>query len=220
MKILLSEDVKPYVLLSFDENKKIAPKIEEEKLKREFIEKGYNEGFKKGYEEGYNEGLKKGYEEGFNKSLEDIQKKEKELLNTTQTFKELINELSLFKERQLELFLPQILKLSLTIAEKVVATKINLDKEVVLSIINETLKAVPIHEEKIILKVNPEDYNFLSDKIKEFKIDTTKLHIESSPDISKGGVWIETQSQHLVSTIEQRFKEIENALNSVLSQEG
>lgn len=232
---MLSENIKPYIPLSFDENKGIALNRQENKINEEHIKKGYEEGFNKGYETGYNEGFNKGYEEGlnrgyeegfnrgyeegFNKSQKEIKEKSDEFFRAAQFFNNIVIELSQFKKKQLELFLPQILKFAFKIAEKIVATKISLDREVIFSIVKETLKSVPFNEDRIIIKLNPEDYNFISDKINQLDIDTTKLQIESSSEVTKGGCWIETQSQHFISTIEQRFKEIENAVNSVISQQ-
>jgi len=215
---LLPDGVKPYNLLSFDENKKSVEKAQENKFNEEIVKKGYDEGFNRGYEAGFNEGFNKGYEEGLKKGQNEIKEKADELLKATEIFKNLIKELTEFKQKQIEFFLPQILKLSFQIAEKVVATKISLDKEVTLSIVKEALKAVPLNEERIVIKLNPDDYRFISQKIDELEIDKARLQIEPSAEITEGGCSIETQSQHIVSTIEQRFKEIENALNSIISQ--
>ncbi|MCX7723785.1 MAG: FliH/SctL family protein [Thermodesulfovibrio sp.] len=220
---MLSSEIKPYIPLSFDEDKRVTIDKKENKLKEDYIKKGYEEGFnkgyKEGYEKGYNEGFKKGYDEGYSKSQGEIKEKSEELFKTTQFFKELIRELSIFKERQIESFLPQILNFAIKIAEKIVAIKVSLDKEVVLSIVKETIKSIPFSEEKVIIKLNPEDYNFISEKINELGIDSKKLQLEPSSEITKGGCIIETQSNHIVSTVEQRFKEIENALYSVLSKQ-
>lgn len=220
---MLSNEIKPYILLSFDEDKRVIIDKEENKLKEDYIKKGYEEGFNKGYKEGYengyNEGFKKGYEEGYGKSQGEIKQKSEELSKTTQFFKELIRELSIFKEKQIESFLPQILNFAIKIAEKIVAVKISLDKEVVLSIIKETIKSIPFSEERVIIKLNPEDYNFISEKVNELGIDSKKLQLEPSSEITKGGCIIETQSNHIVSTVEQRFKEIESALYSVFSKQ-
>ncbi|MGC9044996.1 MAG: FliH/SctL family protein [Thermodesulfovibrio sp.] len=191
---MLHRKVRPYVPLSFDENKKTP---QESKINEEII--------------------KKGYEEGFNKGQKEIKEKSDELSKTTEVFKNLIKELREFKHKQIESLLPQILKLAFQIAEKVVATKISLDKEATLSIVKEALKTIPLSEEKIIIKISPEDYDYISQKIDELEIDRASIQIEPSDEI-KGGCSIETQSQHIVSTVEQRLKEIENALNSILSQ--
>lgn len=212
---MLPKDIKPYVPLSFDEK---VVKNREDRVNEEFIKKGYEEGFNRGYENGYNEGFSKGYEEGYSKAQKEIKEKSDELATVAEIFRNLIKELTEFKEKQLESFLPQILKFAFKIAEKVVATKISLDREVTFSILKEALKAVPFNEERIVIKLNPDDYDFISEKINELDIDKTKLQIEPSPEITKGGCSIETQSQYIVSTIEQRLREIEDAVNASLSQ--
>jgi len=214
---LSPDNIKPYVPLPFDENKKII-EHHENKPNEDVMERGYKDGYNKGYEDGHKQGVNKGYEEGFNKSQNEIKEKSNELDRITEVFKNMIKELTEFKDKQIEFFLPQILRFSFKIAEKIVATKIALDKDVTFSIVQEALKAVPFSEEMIIIKLNPDDYEIISEKINELDIDRTKLQIEPSNDIKKGGCWIETQSQHIISTIEQRFKEIENALNTNISQ--
>ncbi|WP_353683638.1 FliH/SctL family protein [Thermodesulfovibrio sp. 3907-1M] len=214
---MLPKEIKPYNFLCFDENKKSVER-QETKFNEEIIKKGYEAGFNKGYEAGVNEGFKKGYEEGLEKSQKEVKEKTYELVRATEIFKNLIKELTEFKQKQVEFFFPQILKLAFQIAEKIVATKISFDKEVTLSVVKEALKAVPLNEEKIIIKVNPEDYGFISQKIETLEIESARLQVEPSTEITHGGCSIETQSQHIVSTIEQRLKEIENALNSILFQ--
>lgn len=215
MRQLLSKDIKPYIPLSFDENKSITIQSHVNKLNEK---KGYEDGYKKGYEDGQKEGFKKGHEEGFNKGQKEIEEKIDEVYRVIETFKNIINELTDFKEKQIKNFLPEILKLAFKIAEKVVATKISVEKDKVLSIVKEALKAVPINEE-VFIKVNPDDYEFISGRINELGVDKTKLKIEPSSEINTGGCSIETRYQYIVSTIEQRFKELEDAINSVISQE-
>jgi len=214
---LLSEDIKPYVPLSFDENKKSTAERKEKGKRREEIK--YEQGYSSGYKDGYNEGITKGYEEGIRKGEREIKEKTEQLTETIKIFKNLTKELTVFKEEQMKFFLPYFLKLSFKIAEKIVSTKISLDRDVIVSVVKEALKAIPLNEERIIIKLNPDDYNLIIERIDELEIDRTKLQIEQSPEIKKGGCLIETKTQHIDSTVEQKFKEIENAINSVFSHE-
>lgn len=216
MKPLLPKGIKPYTPLSFDETQKSAVReIEDEKYK-EHLKKGYQDG----YTAGYDEGLKKGYEEGIKKAQSEIKKRSEKLNKLIETLKKSAEELSTLKSDNIKNFLPEILKLSIKIAEKIVTTKISIDKSLIIAIVKEALKSVPLHEERVIIRLNPEDYNFLKENLKELDITDTKLEIEPSADIRQGGCYIETISKDIDSTLEQKIKEIEDALSSVIFEEG
>jgi flagellar assembly protein FliH len=216
VKPLLPKGIKPYTPLSFDDTKNFSAKeLEDEKYKK-YLKKGYDEGFNSGYEDG----LKKGYDEGIKKAQNEIKKKAEKINNIAGIFKKAIDELSHLKTEQIKAFLPEILKLSIKIAEKIVATKISLEKSLIIAIVKEALKSVPLNEEKVIIRLNPEDYNFLKENFKELELDEKMVDIEPSPDIRSGGCYIETISKEIDSTIEQKLKEIEDALSSVFSEEG
>lgn len=216
MKPLLPKGIKPYTPLSFDDTKNFSAKeLEDEKYKK-YLKKGYDEGFNSGYEDG----LKKGYDEGIKKAQNEIKKKAEKINNISVILKKAIDEISKLKTEQIKAFLPEILKLSIKIAEKIVATKISVEKSLIIAIVKEALKSVPLNEEKVIIRLNPEDYNFLKENFKELELDEKMVDIEPSPDIRSGGCYIETISKEIDSTIEQKLKEIEDALSSVFSEEG
>lgn len=226
-------NIKPFVFSSFDEVKTEEIKVEESQQVteqpppsvnvEEQIEKLYEERLREGYERGYEEGFAKGYidgkQEAEKKAQEEVKVKVEELKSQIELFKKVSEELSTFKERQLELLLPQIMRLSFKIAEKVVATKINLDREVTVEILREALKEVPLDEENIIIKLNPEDLSMIADKLGELGLEGKKIKLEPISSIHRGDVEIETESLHIVSTLEKKLEEIENAINSLLSKQ-
>jgi flagellar assembly protein FliH len=220
-KKLSFKEIKPYILSSFDETL-ILPKEEKNEQKEEGLKKKYEE-LKKKYEEtlksAYIEGFNKGYEEGLKKAEKEIDQKKQELNRQFEILKKLIDDLSTFKEKQMELFLPQILRFAFKIAEKVVATKISLDRHITLSILKDALAEVPNNEEKFIVKLNPKDYEFILQKLNELGIDPSKIQFEPSENIKSGDYKIETQSLHIVATVEEKLKELENAVNTFISQQ-
>ncbi len=219
-KKLLSDEIKPFVPFPFDESltsqentEEVKPQIDEEQLK--LI---YEEQRQAGYNAGYNEGLNKGYQEGINRGKEEINQKINELKSAISAFKNILQDLEEFKQKQIIALMPQILKLSMKIAEKVVVAKINLERELIISIIKEALNTLPGVEDKIIIKVNPDDYKIVSEKISELGVDPQKISIHPSYDLKRGDCSLETQSFQVEAKIDEKLKEIENALNSVLYQ--
>ena len=220
-KKLSFKDIKPYIPSSFDESL-IKPKEEIDENKEKGLKKKYEE-LKKKYEEtlksAYIEGFNKGYEEGLKKAEKEIDQKKQELNRQFEILKKLIYDLSTFKEKQMELLLPQIIKFAFKIAEKVVATKISLDREITLSILKDALSAVPNNEEKLIVKLNPKDYEFISQNLNKIGVDPSKIQFEPNENIKSGDYKIETHSLHIVATVEEKLKELENAINTFISQQ-
>lgn len=231
-------NVKPFVFLSFDEKEeeiKVEEKnaeenqqsqnLEEEiqKLYEEKLKEGFERGYNEGFEKGRTEGFEKGYEEGREKALLEEEKRLSEKINELnrqlEILKKVSEELSNFKERQLELLLPQILKLSFKIAEKILATKIILDREITLGILKEALNEVPLSEESIIVKLNPQDLSVISARVNELGFDRRNLKFEQADNLKPGDVEIETETLHVVATIEKKLEEIQNAINSILSKQ-
>lgn len=225
--------IKPFIFSSFDENeaeetkvdrsdkgsKQQAPVINiEEQIQRQY-EEHFKEGFERGYREGYEKGYQEGKQEAQKNTEEELKGKVAELKDQIELFKKISAELAKFKEKQLELLLPQIMRLSFKIAEKIVATKISLDREITLEILKEALNEVPLNEESIIVKLNPEDLTLLADRIHEIGVDPKKLKLEPLSKLKRGELEIETESLHIVSTLEKKLEEIENAINSLLSKQ-
>lgn len=204
---LLSSDIKPFIPSAFDE------KINREKnIKKtpELIQL-YEQVKKEGYEEGF----KKGYEEGLKKSNEEIKKQENRIEDKIANLDKIIKELSNLKKEQIKTFLPEILSLSIKIAKKIVSAEIMINEKILLNIIKEALRELSLVEQ-IIIKINPLDFKNLSEELNQLISDNPSIKIIASPDINQGGCYIESQEQIIDSTVEEKFKEIENVLNSVI----
>jgi flagellar biosynthesis/type III secretory pathway protein FliH len=63
--------------------------------------------------------------------------------------------------------------------------------------------------------VNSFDFENLSEEINQLISDNPFIKIIASPDIKQGEVHIESQEQIIEFSVEDRFKEIKNAINSV-----
>lgn len=220
MKKSLHKEVKPYVPSCFDERKEASQVSTSNEIAKEEEIKNYEETIKeqieRGYRTGYEEGFKKGYEEGLKKAEAEINEKILKLQKAEELFLKTAEELSRLKEQQIKNLIPHILKLSLKIAEKIIAQKIEMEKEFIFPIIKEALSFISLEEEKVVIKLNPEDYQLVRDNISRLNIDYERVHLEPSNDITKGSCQIETQTTMVESKIEEKLKEIENALNRIL----
>ncbi len=208
---LLSSNIKPYIPSAFDE------KINREKNFKKMPElmQLYEQVKKEGYDEGFKQGFEKGHEEGLKKSHEEIKKQENRIKDKIYNLDKIVKELSDFKQEQIKNFLPEILALSIKIAKKIVSAEISINEKIILNIIKEALKEITLSEQ-IIIKINPLDFKNLSEELNQLISDNPSIKIITSPDVNQGGCYIESQEQIIDATIEEKFKEIENVLNSVI----
>ncbi len=164
------------------------------------------------YEKGFAQGEKDGYELGEIKASKIIE-----------NIKNLFDEISGLKHEILKQHEKEILDLTFAIADKIVHHMTKFDeggvKEAVLNALN-----LAIEKSKIILNVNPEDYDYIEklrpELFKEYK-ELKSITITSDPSITRGGCYlntpygdvdagIETQLEKIYQSLEDSFNEKED----------
>ncbi|MDB2614257.1 FliH/SctL family protein [Chlamydiales bacterium] len=106
-----------------------------------------------------------------------------------------------------------IVPVALQAAKKIVVRVIELDREVILDIVQAHLKAVAQHK-KVTLWVSPGDLEILSKKKQELKEKFEGLevfNVRPREDLTPGGCIIETESGIINATFENQWAIIENA---------
>ncbi len=208
-----------------NKEKEISIKEIKEVAKKEGYEEGYKKGYAKGFQKGLKEGEEKGLKEGFEKGYkegEEKAKKEYEELKQTleKTYQEKLVQVekvlkSISSEsKKLVLDLDnQVLRLAQKIAEKIVAKTIETDQETLIRIIKQALEYLAEGLE-IKIKVNPEDYNLLKEKISYISKQPEKIVLTADKGITKGGALIETSLGVIDATIEKRWEKVLKALKN------
>ncbi|MFN3921669.1 MAG: FliH/SctL family protein [Caldimicrobium sp.] len=222
-KIEISENFSP--LLELKEEMEIMNKeevLQNHPSPEESYIKAYAEGYKKGYEEGLAKGEKEGYERGLKLGLEEAEKRlaqrEEELMKRIESeLAKKREELEIFIQRvdkelqELILNLDQeILRLAIDMAKKIVLKEVEVDRELLVRIIREALNYI-VEGTEILIKVNPEEYSFLQNKIEiERAIPLRNYKVKITPDtsISKGGIFIETKMGVIDATFEKRWEKL------------
>lgn len=147
-----------------------------------------------------------GYEEGIAKATADLS--------------EIKSKLSEFYKYKDEIFAKTagcIYEIALETAKKIIKKEIETDKEVNIEIIKGALEEVNKTENRITLKVMPQDVEIIRDKIPPmFKNEFTEAKIAVIPDqnIKEGGVIVETSNGIIDATIETQLSIIEKALTN------
>jgi flagellar assembly protein FliH len=208
-----SGSIKAYKPVNFDENSPNrlsetdnAKPLNAEGIKAQAYEKGYKEGFEKGSADGHNQALQEGQA-----AIDDS------LIRLSS----IIHEIERFKEKKLNDLLPLFLDLAKDMAAKIIRKEIEIDSNIVLSITKDAIKKIEENEEKVVIKVNPADYDIIIEKLASLKEQsgTKNISIETSPSISPGGCYIETATGEIDATIETQIKEVNNAVSTAADTE-
>jgi flagellar assembly protein FliH len=158
------------------------------------------------YEKGFAQGEKDGLELGEKKAIKVIENIENLFIEIHHLKKEILKQ---YEKRTLELIF--------TIAKKIIHDQIELDEK---AIKNTVFKALNLTAEKteIILRVNPEDFDFVErlrpeffTKFKELK----SIIVTSDPSITRGGCFLETACGDVDATVETQLEKIYQSLEGV-----
>lgn len=155
----------------------------------------------------YNEGFQKGMDEGLKKGIEEVEKLCTQL-------KSWMKDMQIQRHEFLKEAEEQIFNIALAIAEKIVKTQVDINKEIVLQNIRAALSQIEA-EEEIIIKVHPDDIETLSlykERLKEEAKGVGRLNIEPDPSVHKGGCRIYTKFGFLDADIPAQFQRIRESV--------
>jgi len=185
-----------------------------EELRTMILEQAQQEAEKikqKAYEEGYNEG-KLLAEQEFQQFLEE----------TNKILQESIEKITQARTNFLEQITPQILKLVFQISEKVISAQVQINPDIVKTIVKETLEEF-IDSQEISLHIHPDDYSIIEDEIKSRIGDENIMQkVIWVPDerIERGGCIAETKTQFLDNQISSRLELIVEKIVSLARENG
>ena len=177
-------------------------------LKKKIYLQGLKEGFEKGKYEAEKEAKEK------LRKIEEKHKNElKDLLDQTiNRLNNVIDNISGLRKEIISKADKDILELSILIAKKIIKTELSQNKEIILNNIREALKNA-LDRDRIVIKVNPHDYEFLSgiNNLKEL-LDVKEVILKKDESISQGGCIVKTRYSEIDATIESQLRLIEQSI--------
>ncbi|MDD3853199.1 MAG: FliH/SctL family protein [Syntrophomonadaceae bacterium] len=160
-----------------------------------------------------------GYEEGLRQAQEAIEADRQLALIQSQ---EIIQEANRIKMAMFESSESDMVRLSLAIAKRIIATELQTNPDIIVNILREALTYLN-QPDNITLFVNPTDIDTILDAVENINLldGQNDLHIEVKADgqILPGGLKIESESGSVDARIETRVASIENAVQEVLTDE-
>ncbi len=132
---------------------------------------------------------------------------------------ELMKKLAEQYENQSTLFDQLVIDTSFAIAEKIIQREIEKESNI-LNVIKSCLKKV-LTANNILIKLNPQDFEFVSGDLKELNrsIDVSKIKFEKDQMIQKGGCLVETEIGNADARISSQLSEIKRKLEMLNEQQ-
>ncbi len=201
----LNEEMKSAAQKMFDQSKQV---LHEAETQAEELKKV---AFNQGYEEGYADGMKRGLEEAKN-SVRGI----------VDTFEKGIDDLAELRKTVYSKSEGEIMELVLMIARKVIHAEILINREVILNVIKAAIANV-LQKEKMIIRINPEDFDFAvscKPDLQAYVEDLKNVVMEKDDTIERGGCIVITEAGKVEAQIDQSFAEVEEILRKAYQNEG
>ena len=160
---------------------------------------------------------KRAYENGFKKGeMTGVKLEKRKIRPVIENFYQVISEIEKIKNRLYLNAEEKTVELALAIAKKIVCREINTNKDVILSILKESLKKLG-EPETIMVKIRPSDFEII--KSSEFEIAEYFDRIENvtfikDDTIDNGGCIIETNLGNIDARIEKQFEAVDVAFKS------
>ena len=163
------------------------------------------------YEKGFAQGEKDGLELGGKKAIKLIENIESILI-----------ELKQLKEKIPKEYEKEILDLIFVITKKIIYREVSSNETALKDTILNALHFAA-EKSKVILNVNPEDFNYV-EKLRtqlfaEVK-DLKSISISSDPSITRGGCFLETSYGDIDSTVETQLKKIYQSVEDAFDEKG
>lgn len=150
---------------------------------------------------------KEGYEYGLQNAKEDIS----QMRETLTTFLSAPQEV-------FEYIAPDILQISLDIAQKIIKTEVTQNPQVVLDKITEILKTLSKEEPKVTIRVNPMQVNIAKEGMPEVLAAAgleTKIVVLPDESVTEGGCVVTTNNGVIDATIESQLAIVKEALKEI-----
>lgn len=127
------------------------------------LQQGHEEGVRQGLEQGKQQGLQEGQKQGFQQGFASGEQAGREtFVQAVQPVNELLGKLSAWqeeKEREQRHFICELVQ---KVAQQVIRAELTLMPQQILALVDETLEALPGKTEKVVVHLNPQDLERIS----------------------------------------------------------
>jgi flagellar assembly protein FliH len=106
----------------------------------------------------------------------------------------------------------EVVKLAIEVAKKIVHREIQVDRDIIQTLIRVTLAHVA-EKTPVTIHLNPMDFNYISEQQVELsQSEGRDISLMSDKSIERGGCLVETDCGDIDARLEEKFHEVERAL--------
>lgn len=150
--------------------------------------------------EGYAAGLAEGRTAGFEEGRTQGAQQAAQLQKIAQSFQHELQHAN-------ELVSQEILDLALDVAKAILKSSLTIRPELVLPVVSEAIRYLPLVEQPAILFLHPEDASVIRQYLDD-ELDKAGWRLSEDPQVKRGGCRVETASNQIDATIETRWQRL------------
>ena len=163
----------------------------------------------------------KAYGEGLQAGISQCEERQRgETKRRAESLESVIREVAMMKARIIDEAEEDIIGLALHVAEKIVHLEIGANREVIHHLLQEAMKSV-LDREDMMIRLHPDDYLYIMEIKNDFLqgFDGLKnVNFQKDETIRRGGALIETRHGEVDARIDQQFREVKQAMQSIRKQ--
>ncbi|PJC88266.1 flagellar assembly protein FliH [Vibrio sp. HA2012] len=196
-----------------------------ETIKRSAHEEGYHQGqeagFTAGYDKGKEQGLEAGQAEGFELGkTEGITAGQEYIRQQVDIFMNLANQFAQPLELMNAQVEKQLVDMVLAITKEVVHVEVQMNPQVILDTVRESVEALPISGHPITLKLHPDDVAIIQSAYGEAELDCRNWTLVTEPSLNRGDVQIEAGESSVSYKMEERVRSVLQSFCGVNRHQG
>lgn len=205
----------PSWMPNFDEPEETEPvALTEEEIEQirqaayqEGLLQGQEAGFKQGYSKGKEQGLEAGQQQGFEQGkAEGIEAGQAVIQQQVAAFVELADQLAnplALLNKQVE---KQLVEMVLALTKEIVHVEVQLNPQVILDTIKQSVEALPVAGQALTLKLNPEDVEIIRLTYGYEMLLERHWHLVAEPALNRADVQIEAGESSVNYHMEERIR--------------
>ncbi len=168
------------------------------------LSQGHDEGLRQGIEQGRQQGLAEGQKEGFQKGFMSGEQSGKQtFLDAAKPVNELYQTLSRWQKEREQQQRHIICELVQKVAQQVIRAELTLMPQQILSLVDETLHAMPGKSEQVTVHLNPQDL----ERIRNVNAELPKeWRLVANPELPVGGCHLETEHAEADASCDSRLE--------------
>jgi flagellar assembly protein FliH len=181
------------------------------------LEQGHHEGLEQGLAQGKQQGLLEGQKEGFQKGFVSGEQSVKNtLFEATLPVNEIYQSLSRWQSEKEQQQRHIICELVQKVAQQVIRAELTLMPQQILALVDETLEAMPGKTEKVVVHLNPQDLERISQINAELP---SEWKLVANPDLPSGGCHLVTDDAEADVSCDSRLEAcMDNVKEHLLDQ--